>query len=82
MNNKPIAIVTGGAGFIGSHMADLLISKNYEVRVIDNMTGGHERNIQHLQNNNKEIVNTVVYTDYSISESNNECLDHFCIATK
>ena len=38
LNNKPIAIVTGGAGFIGSHMADLLISENYEVRVIDNMT--------------------------------------------
>ena len=35
-----------------------------------------------LQDNNEAIVNTVVYTDYSISASNTECLDHFCIATK
>ena len=39
-------------------------------------------NRHNLQDNNEGIVNTVVYTDYSISASNNECLDHFCIATK
>ena len=39
-------------------------------------------NRHNLQDSNEEIVNTVVYTDYSISASNNECLDHFCIATK
>ena len=35
-----------------------------------------------LQDNNEGIVNSLVYTDYSISTSNNKCLDHFCIATK
>jgi len=35
-----------------------------------------------LQDNNEGIVNSIIYTDYSISASNNECLDHFCIATK
>jgi len=35
-----------------------------------------------LQDNNAEIVNTVEYTDYKIEESNNECLDHFVVATK
>ena len=39
-------------------------------------------NRHNLQDDNEGIVNTVAYTDYSISESNNECLDHFCIATK
>ena len=31
-------VVTGGAGFIGSHLADLLIDLNYEVIVIDNLS--------------------------------------------
>ena len=37
------AIVTGGAGFIGSHMVDLLISKGFTVIVIDNLAGGHKK---------------------------------------
>jgi len=41
------AIVTGGAGFIGSHMVDVLVSRNYAVRVIDNLAGGREANIAH-----------------------------------
>jgi UDP-glucose 4-epimerase len=40
-----IAIVTGGAGFIGSHMVDLLLERDYRVRVIDNLLGGREANL-------------------------------------
>lgn len=39
------AIVTGGAGFIGSHMVDLLIKEDFEVIVIDNLINGREENI-------------------------------------
>lgn len=46
MSAKPIAVVTGGAGFIGSHMVDVLIREGYAVRVIDNLTGGREANLQ------------------------------------
>ncbi len=44
---EPIALVTGGAGFIGSHMVDLLRNRGYRVRVIDNLVGGRESNIAH-----------------------------------
>ena len=47
MSKKPIAVVTGGAGFIGSHMVDILLENDFDVRVIDNLSGGHERNLAH-----------------------------------
>jgi len=46
-----IAVVTGGAGFIGSHMVDLLLDRGYHVHVIDNLVGGREANIAHHKNN-------------------------------
>lgn len=44
------AVVTGGAGFIGSHMVDLLIEQNFEVTVIDNLSNGRLENIEHHKN--------------------------------
>lgn len=41
----PVAVVTGGAGFIGSHAVERLIEKGYEVRVIDNLVCGNVDNI-------------------------------------
>ena len=48
---KNIALVTGGGGFIGSHMVDLLIEKDFKVRVIDNFVGGHLDNLKLHENN-------------------------------
>jgi UDP-glucose 4-epimerase len=51
-----LAIVTGGAGFIGSHMVDLLLAEGYRVHVIDNLTGGRLQNLdQHKDNPNLEV---------------------------
>jgi UDP-glucose 4-epimerase len=41
-------LITGGAGFIGSHLADALIEKGHSVTVIDNLSTGRFENIQHL----------------------------------
>jgi dTDP-glucose 4,6-dehydratase len=42
------AVVSGGAGFVGSHMCDRLIAEGYSVVALDNLLTGSERNIQHL----------------------------------
>ena len=45
------ATVTGGCGFIASHVVDRLVSQGHEVSVIDNMTSGYIENIQHHLDN-------------------------------
>ena len=41
-------LITGGAGFIGSHLADRLLGEGHSVIAIDNLATGHTRNIEHL----------------------------------
>ena len=43
-------LITGGAGFIGSHLCDALMSEKHNLTVIDNLVLGREENIAHLQN--------------------------------
>jgi len=42
------ALITGGAGFIGSHLADLLLERGHEVMLLDDLSTGSHRNIEHL----------------------------------
>lgn len=51
MSNRPIAVITGGAGFIGSHAVDLALDLGYRVHVIDNLAGGRLENLAHHRNN-------------------------------
>ena len=52
MKNKR-AVVTGGAGFLGSHLCDKLIENNIDVVCIDNLSTGSLDNISHLFGNSK-----------------------------
>ena len=47
------AIVVGGSGFIGSNIVKLLLDKNYEVKVIDDLSSGHLANIDKYINKNE-----------------------------
>jgi len=44
------ALVTGGAGFIGSHLVDALVEANCHVTVLDNLSTGHLSNLRHVEN--------------------------------
>lgn len=45
-------LITGGAGFIGSHLSDSLLAKGNEITVVDNLVLGKKENIAHLSNRN------------------------------
>lgn len=44
-SNNPVSLVTGGAGFIGSHLVDELLKLNHRVVVLDDLSGGSQSNV-------------------------------------
>jgi UDP-glucuronate decarboxylase len=48
MRSRKLALVAGGAGFIGSHMIDRLIADGFHVLCLDNLLTGREQNVRHL----------------------------------
>ncbi len=50
-SSKPVSVVTGGAGFLGSHLADRLLSEGHRVIAIDNLITGNPANVGHLAGN-------------------------------
>ncbi len=48
---KPTAVVTGGAGFLGSHLCDRLLAEGFKVICVDNLITGNINNIAHLAGN-------------------------------
>jgi UDP-glucose 4-epimerase len=59
-------LISGGAGYIGSHIAEQLIDRKYDVIILDNLTTGHKRLINQKTHfikgniNNKKLVNSII----------------------
>ncbi|PYJ09245.1 MAG: NAD-dependent dehydratase [Verrucomicrobia bacterium] len=58
MSARKLAVVTGGAGFIGSHMVDRLLDEGFRVHVIDNLVGGRLENLAHRKGDPNLVVET------------------------
>jgi dTDP-glucose 4,6-dehydratase len=64
----PTAVVTGGAGFLGSHLCDHLVSKGYRVICIDNLDTGSLQNVEHLRGDEFLFINQDVTLHLDIPE--------------
>jgi len=77
------ALITGGAGFIGSHLAEALLNAGHEVDVIDNLSTGSIRNISHLkaQPKFKYVIDTLT-NEPVLAEliDRNDVIFHFAAA--
>jgi len=74
--NEEIALVTGGAGFIGSHLCEYLLNKGFKVICADNLSTGSEKNIEKLRTNEEfKFLKKDVRDDLEIKEKINYIFD-------
>jgi UDP-glucose 4-epimerase len=55
VTQSPLAVVTGGAGFIGSHMVDLLLDRGFRVHVVDSLASGRRANLEHHERDRSRL---------------------------
>jgi len=68
-------LVTGGCGFIGSHMVDRLLNDGHDVVVLDNCSTGRLENLEHQKENNNLSVHVCDIADYEVIEPYFEGVD-------
>ena len=68
------ALITGGAGFIGSHLAEALLDAGHEVEVVDDLSTGSMENIEHLKNQRgfQYVIDSVTNEDL-LAEQTDRC---------
>jgi dTDP-glucose 4,6-dehydratase len=73
----PTSVVTGGAGFLGSHLCDRLVNEGHQVICIDNLITGSMENIAHLLGNDRFSFIKYNVTDYVHVEGTVDYILHF-----
>ena len=78
-SNKPLerTLVTGGAGFLGSHLCDRLIHMGCQVTCLDNLLTGHPVNIDHLLENDRFLFKNHDVTEFFDAEGHLDAVLHF-----
>jgi len=67
MSDKKTALVTGGAGFIGSHLCDALLKRGMRVIAMDNLITGSLRNIEHIRGGDFDFINHNITTTINLA---------------
>jgi dTDP-glucose 4,6-dehydratase len=75
--NPTRVVVTGGAGFLGSHLADRLLADGAEVICVDNLITGSERNVKHLMANPRFALRVEDITGAWHVDGNVDAILHF-----
>src|SRR3979411_2615992 len=73
----PISVVTGGAGFLGSHLTDRLLAEGHRVIAIDNLITGNPANIAHLGGNENYRLIKHNVSSYILVEEAVDYVFHF-----
>src|SRR6476661_7996091 len=77
-NSEPVSVVTGGAGFLGSHLVDRLLAEGHRVIAVDNLITGSTANIGHLAGNeNFQFVKHNVSNFIFLPEQQIDYVFHF-----
>ncbi|MDP6736329.1 MAG: SDR family oxidoreductase [Nitrospinaceae bacterium] len=72
----PRTLITGGAGFLGSHLCDYLLEKGHEVLCMDNFITGSRDNIRHIKSDRFQLIEHNV-TQYIEVKGPLDCILHF-----
>ena len=65
----PTSLVTGGAGFLGSHLCDFLLGRGHRVICVDNLETGSLRNIQHIRSGEFDFRMLDITSHYEVAEA-------------
>ncbi|WP_350649291.1 NAD-dependent epimerase/dehydratase family protein [Pseudomonas sp. HY13-MNA-CIBAN-0226] len=70
--NKGVIFISGGAGFIGSHLTDILLKRGYRVRVFDNLSTGKRSNLP-LENPLVQLIEGNIADPVAVAQAMNGC---------